>query len=88
MTATPSKSRAPRAGSAKPRPKTTDAATSAGRRETNVLLKTLVAFKKGNFRVRMPVDLVGIDGKVADAINDILELNQRWSTSSTGLAER
>jgi HAMP domain-containing protein/signal transduction histidine kinase/DNA-binding response OmpR family regulator len=50
---------------------------SSGTTEANVLLKTLVAFKKGNFRVRMPVDLVGIDGKIADAINDILDLNQR-----------
>ena len=32
--------------------------------ESNVLLETLVAFKKGDFSVRMPVDLVGMDGKV------------------------
>src|SRR5580692_12169376 len=50
---------------------------SPGTTEANVLLKTLIAFKKGNFRVRMPVDLVGVDGKIADAINDILDLNQR-----------
>ena len=46
-------------------------------REANILLKTLIAFKKGNFSVRMPVDQIGIDGKVADALNDILDLNQK-----------
>jgi HAMP domain-containing protein/signal transduction histidine kinase/CheY-like chemotaxis protein len=45
--------------------------------ESNVLLKTLIAFKKGNFSVRMPVDQVGVAGKIADALNDILELNEK-----------
>ena len=45
--------------------------------ETNVLLKTLIAFKRGDFSVRMPVDQTGVDGKIADALNDILELNQK-----------
>ncbi len=44
---------------------------------TSILLKTLIEFRKGNFRARMPVDLTGIDGKVADVLNDILDLNQR-----------
>src|SRR6266436_1886951 len=46
-------------------------------RETNILLKTLIAFKKGNFSVRMPVDQIGVEGKIADTLNDILELNQK-----------
>src|SRR5258708_7508388 len=45
--------------------------------EANVLLKTLIAFKKGNFSVRMPVDQVGVVGKIADTLNDILDLNQK-----------
>jgi len=44
--------------------------------ESNVLLKTLIAFKKGKFSVRMPVDQEGVAGKIADALNDILELNE------------
>src|SRR5215471_8499699 len=48
--------------------------------EANVLLKTLVAFRKGNFSVRMPVDRTGVDGKIADALNDILELNQKMAS--------
>src|SRR5579862_9597382 len=49
----------------------------APRTQANVLLKTLIAFKKGNFSVRMPADLTGIDGKIADTLNDILDLNER-----------
>src|SRR5579859_830167 len=45
--------------------------------ESNVLLRTLIAFKKGQFSVRMPVDQTGIPGKIADTLNDILELNQK-----------
>src|SRR6185295_6062464 len=47
--------------------------------ETNVLLKTLIAFKNGNFNVRMPVDLTGVEGKIADAVNDIIEMNQEMA---------
>src|SRR6266404_6164068 len=43
--------------------------------EANVLLKTLIAFKRGNFTIRMPVDQTGVPGKIADALNDILDLN-------------
>src|SRR5580704_15693905 len=45
--------------------------------ESNALLKTLIAFKKGNFDVRLPVDQIGFAGKIADTLNDILELNQK-----------
>src|ERR1700731_3625195 len=51
------------------------------KRETNKLLETLIAFKRGNFSVRMPVDLVGTDGKIADALNDILELNEKMASA-------
>jgi HAMP domain-containing protein/signal transduction histidine kinase/CheY-like chemotaxis protein len=47
------------------------------RRDANVLLNTLIAFKRGNFSVRMPVDQTGLEGKVADALNDVLEINQK-----------
>ena len=50
-------------------------------RETNKLLETLFAFKRGDFSVRMPVDLVGMDGKIADALNDILELNEKMASA-------
>ncbi|MBC7783624.1 MAG: HAMP domain-containing protein, partial [Burkholderiales bacterium] len=41
------------------------------------LLEALLALKKGDFTVRLPVDLTGVDGKIADAFNDVVEMNQR-----------
>ena len=41
------------------------------------LLKTLMAVKQGDFSVRMPVDQTGIAGKIADVLNDIIDLNER-----------
>ncbi|MDB5356841.1 MAG: diguanylate cyclase, partial [Phycisphaerales bacterium] len=43
------------------------------------LLAALIAFKKGDFSVRLPIDLDGMDGKIADAFNDVIELNDRMS---------
>ncbi|MBW4647490.1 MAG: response regulator [Kastovskya adunca ATA6-11-RM4] len=40
------------------------------------LLRTLVAVQKGDFSVRMPIDQTGIAGKIADTLNDIIEMNQ------------
>src|ERR1051326_8101070 len=40
------------------------------------LLKVLAAFKRGDFSVRMPEDGVGVGGKIADTLNEILELNE------------
>ncbi len=47
------------------------------RRAGNVLLNTLIAFKRGDFSVRMPVDQTDLEGKIADALNDVLEINQK-----------
>ncbi|HYR45895.1 MAG TPA: hypothetical protein VER78_02725, partial [Thermoanaerobaculia bacterium] len=40
------------------------------------LLAALSQLKKGNFDVRLPEDCVGLDGKIADAFNQVVELNQ------------
>ena len=48
--------------------------------DTSVLLKTLIAFKDGDFSVRLPVDQTGIAGKVADTLNDIFQLNERMTS--------
>src|SRR6185312_10790750 len=37
------------------------------------LLSTLMALKRGDFSVRMPSDLTGIDGKIADTLNEIIQ---------------
>ena len=44
------------------------------------LLAALTAFKKGDFSVRLPMHLDGIDGKIADAFNDVLETSQKFAT--------
>src|SRR5688500_9055661 len=40
------------------------------------LLKALRAFKRGDFSVRMPLSLTGIDGEIAQAFNDVVEMNE------------
>ncbi len=40
------------------------------------VLKALRAFRKGDFSVRLPLDLTGIDGEITEAFNDIAELNR------------
>ena len=40
------------------------------------LLAALRRFKKGDFSVRLPTDMIGIDGEIAEAFNDIADLNQ------------
>src|SRR5215472_11520501 len=56
-------------------------ATIASRRESdNVLgqrrlLAALRAFRRGDFTVRLPHDLSGLDAEIAEAFNDCIELN-------------
>jgi hypothetical protein len=41
------------------------------------LLSALRAFRKGDFSVRLPSDLLGIDGEIAQAFNDVAEMNEK-----------
>src|SRR5919197_6258932 len=41
------------------------------------LLAAMIAFRNGDFAARMPSDLVGVEGKVADAFNEIASLSER-----------
>ncbi|MFN6571636.1 HAMP domain-containing protein [Dendronalium sp. ChiSLP03b] len=43
------------------------------------LLRTLTAVKQGNFSARMPVDQVGMAGKIADTLNHIIEQNEQMA---------
>src|SRR6516165_11480169 len=43
---------------------------------TRALLNALTALKSGDFSVRLPLDWVGIAGKMADAFNVVVALNQ------------
>src|SRR5215468_1452297 len=59
-----------------PRAKSTrDAAANA--LDAKLLLKTLTAFKKGDFSVRLPSDWTGVSGKIADTLNDVIDVNDR-----------
>src|SRR6195256_398066 len=44
--------------------------------EHRALLRALRALKKGDFAVRMPLDMTGIEGEIAQAFNDVVEMNQ------------
>src|SRR6188508_2716702 len=44
--------------------------------EVKTLLHVLMALKKGDFSARMPADLTGMPGKIADTLNEIMEANE------------
>ena len=52
---------------------------SQGELDPKLLLSVLTAVKKGDFSARMPLDWIGIDGKIADTLNDIIALNDKAS---------
>ena len=41
------------------------------------LLTAMLALRDGDFSVRLPADLTGVDGKIADAFNDIAAVSER-----------
>src|SRR5262249_5835043 len=43
------------------------------------LLSALRAFRKGDFSVRLPMDLSGIDGEIAQIFNDVVEANEKMA---------
>src|SRR5881394_1802935 len=47
--------------------------------ELKQLLNALIAFKRGDFSVRLPADWTGLAGKVADTFNEVIAINERMS---------
>ncbi|MDG2523504.1 HAMP domain-containing protein [Caulobacter segnis] len=47
--------------------------------DVHQLLAALRAFRRGDFSVRLPGDLTGVDGELAEAFNDVVDLNDRMS---------
>ena len=43
------------------------------------LLRALLAFKRGDFSVRLPDDWTGLAGKIADTFNEVIAINQRMT---------
>ena len=52
------------------------------------LLKALRALRNGDFSVRMPLDLTGIDGEIAEAFNDIAEMNESMTDEFARISDQ
>jgi len=48
--------------------------------DSAALLGALQALKKGDFSVRLPLNWIGMAGKVADTVNDLAEMNERMAS--------
>ena len=51
--------------------------------DMTALLKVLTEVKNGNFDVRLPLDLTGVEGKICDTLNEIISLNQNMMMEFT-----
>ncbi|RUQ66618.1 response regulator [Azospirillum doebereinerae] len=54
--------------------------------DPKALLLVLRQFRKGDFSVRLPMDLTGIDGEIAAAFNDVVELNENLTKEVSRLS--
>ena len=61
----------------RPAPQTLAKGKEGDRAESLMLLEAMMAFRNGNFAVRLPVGWKGVYGKIADAFNDVLTVNER-----------
>src|SRR3954453_22155998 len=52
-------------------------ATATNTLDVKLLLRALMAFKKGDFSARLPTEWTGEAGKIADTLNDIIELHEQ-----------
>jgi methyl-accepting chemotaxis protein len=50
------------------------------------ILHALVALKKGDFSARLPMDWTGVPGKISDAFNDVIEMNERMASELSRLS--
>ncbi len=51
------------------------------------LLKALRQFKRGDFSVRMPLNFTGVDGEIAQAFNDVVDLEEAKAAEIARVAE-
>jgi hypothetical protein len=54
----------------------TDLAFVGDTLDRKALLGALRSLRKGDFGVRLPHDLTGIDGEIAQAFNDVVDMNE------------
>jgi len=50
---------------------------------SQALLAVMLSFKQGDFSVRLPSALTGVNGKIADAFNDVALLSERRARETT-----
>src|SRR5688572_30109742 len=65
---------------------TTQHAAAPDTLDKTKLLAALVALRKGDFSVRLPLDWSGLDGKIADTFNEVIELNERTAAEHERLS--
>ena len=58
----------------------TAATATSDRVDAKKLLQVLTQYKRGDFTARMPVDQTGLAGKIYDALNDVIEQNQKLAS--------
>ncbi|HEY5411427.1 MAG TPA: HAMP domain-containing protein, partial [Caulobacteraceae bacterium] len=75
------------AASAKANGRAVKAATPRPTLDEGQLLGALRAFRRGDFSVRLPRHLTGVDGEIAEAFNDVVELNDRMTKEFERLAD-
>ncbi|MES2764974.1 MAG: HAMP domain-containing protein [Bacteroidota bacterium] len=51
--------------------------TNAGTLDLRLVLKVLNDYKNGDFSARLPEEWTGVEGKIAETLNDIIEANER-----------
>ena len=64
-----------------------EASTTKGELDLRLLLKVLSSVKKGDFSARMPPDWTGVSGKIADTLNDIIEINEKMTRAISRASE-
>src|SRR5580658_4618646 len=52
---------------------------TTGSLELRDLLSVLIAARDGDFTVRLPSEMTGLEGKIADVFNEIMLTNQRMA---------
>src|SRR5581483_10787493 len=53
--------------------------SSNGQLDAGALLNALVAVKDGDFTTRLPLDWTGVNGKIADAFNEIVAQEEKFA---------
>src|SRR4029077_8602473 len=61
--------------------------TPLSRSEMIAMLAALTALKQGDSRVRLPLEWTGLSGKVAEAFNEVVDLNERMAEELVRLAK-